>query len=59
LGLRSLLGKRGKYKKYTKVIDIFKSNMTKRISDGTISKVYVDAFTKNGCGDNTDITLAQ
>ena len=33
-----------KYKIFTKVIDIFKSNMTKRISDGTISKVEVDVF---------------
>jgi hypothetical protein len=29
-----------KYKIFTKVIDIFKSNMTKRISDGTISKDF-------------------
>ena len=33
-----------KYKIFTKVIDIFKSNITKRISDGTISKVEVDVF---------------
>lgn len=33
-----------KYKIFTKVIDIFKSNMTKRMSDGTISRVEVDVF---------------
>jgi glutathionylspermidine synthase len=33
-----------KYKIFTKVIDIFKSNITKRTSDGTISKVEVDVF---------------